>query len=109
MLGTAEWWLGVDDPVLVEALSEKLAKETRLSAPTGRKKRLEEAIHLEPSGARPPVRRHMLADTSMFRGLRHGLPDNLLCDGNVGPPVVDGAGKQICLRLHPAPILAQGV
>jgi integrase/recombinase XerD len=28
------------------------------------------------------VRRHMLADTSMFRGLCHCLPDNLLCDGN---------------------------
>jgi hypothetical protein len=26
MLGTAEGWLGMDDPVLVEALSEKLAK-----------------------------------------------------------------------------------
>ena len=51
----------------------------------------------------------MLARPSMFRGLRHGLPDNLLWDGHVGPPVVDGAGKQICLRLHPAPILAQGV
>jgi hypothetical protein len=55
------------------------------------------------------VRRHMLTDPSKFRGLRHGLPDNLLCDGHVGPPVVDGAGEQICLRLHPAPILAQGV
>ena len=51
----------------------------------------------------------MLADTSMFRGLRHGLPDNLLCNGNVGSPVVDGAGEQICLRLHPTPILAQGL
>ena len=40
------------------------------------------------------------------------LHDRMLkynCDGYVGPPVVDGAGKQICLRLHPAPILAQGV
>jgi hypothetical protein len=31
MLGTAEGWLGVDDPVLVEELSEKLAKATWLS------------------------------------------------------------------------------
>ncbi|HUC30433.1 MAG TPA: hypothetical protein VMR80_12635 [Candidatus Acidoferrum sp.] len=31
MLGTAEGWLGVDDPVLMEELSEKLAKTTWLS------------------------------------------------------------------------------
>ena len=43
----------------------------------------------------------MLAHPSIFRGLRHGLPYNLLCDGHVGPPVVDGAGEQICLGLHP--------
>ena len=30
MLGTAEGWLGVDDPVLVEELSKKLAKATWL-------------------------------------------------------------------------------
>ena len=30
MLGTAEGWLGIDDPVLVEELSEKLAKATWL-------------------------------------------------------------------------------
>jgi hypothetical protein len=31
MLGIAEGWLGIDDPVLVEELSEKLAKATWLS------------------------------------------------------------------------------
>src|SRR5208282_954142 len=31
MLGTAEGWLGVDDPVLLEELSEELAKATWLS------------------------------------------------------------------------------
>jgi len=31
MLGTAEGWLGIDDPVLVEELSEKLAKAAWLS------------------------------------------------------------------------------
>ena len=31
MVGTAEGWLGIDDPVLVEELSEKLAKATWLS------------------------------------------------------------------------------
>jgi hypothetical protein len=30
-LGTSEGWLGIDDPVLVEELSEKLAKATWLS------------------------------------------------------------------------------
>jgi hypothetical protein len=30
MLGTAEGWLGIDDPVLLEELSEKLAKATRI-------------------------------------------------------------------------------
>jgi hypothetical protein len=41
MLGTAEGWLGVDDPVLMEELSEKLAKTTWLS------KTLEWAVELE--------------------------------------------------------------
>ena len=31
MLGTAEGWLGIDNPVLVEELSEKLAKAMWLS------------------------------------------------------------------------------
>ena len=31
MLGTAEGWLGIDDPILVEELSEKLAKAMWLS------------------------------------------------------------------------------
>ena len=31
MLGAAEGWLGIDDPVLVEEPSEKLAKATWLS------------------------------------------------------------------------------
>jgi hypothetical protein len=31
MLGTAEGWLGIDDPVLVEELSEKLAKAMWIS------------------------------------------------------------------------------
>ena len=30
MLGTAEGWLGIDDPILLEELSEKLAKATRI-------------------------------------------------------------------------------
>jgi len=30
MLGTAEGWLGIDDPVLVEELSEKVPKATWL-------------------------------------------------------------------------------
>jgi hypothetical protein len=30
MLGTAEGWLGIDDPVFVKELSEKLAKATRI-------------------------------------------------------------------------------
>src|SRR5271170_8483638 len=39
------------------------------------------------------VRRHMLAHPSMLRGLGHGSPNNLLCDGYIGPPVVDRAGE----------------
>jgi hypothetical protein len=31
MLGTAEGWLGIDDPVLLEELAEELAKATWLS------------------------------------------------------------------------------
>jgi hypothetical protein len=41
MLGTAEGWLGIDDPVLVEELSEKTSKATRLD------KTLERAVKLE--------------------------------------------------------------
>jgi hypothetical protein len=41
MLGTAEGWLGIDNPVLVEELSEKLTKATWLS------KTLERAVKLE--------------------------------------------------------------
>jgi hypothetical protein len=41
MLGTAEGWLGIDDPVLVEELSEELAKATWLS------KTLERSVKLE--------------------------------------------------------------
>jgi Amidase len=34
----------------------------------------------------------------------------MLClwERTVAPPGFDGARKQVCLRLHPAPILAQG-
>jgi len=44
--------------VVPEELSESLCelpRNTRLSATTGRKKRGEESIHLEPSAARPPA------------------------------------------------------
>lgn len=44
--------------VLLEKFMElltELAAEDWLSALTGRKKRGEESIHLEPSGARPPA------------------------------------------------------
>ena len=38
-----------------KAANVNLARKTRLSAATGRKNRLEQAIHLEPSCARPPA------------------------------------------------------
>jgi hypothetical protein len=41
MLGTAEGWLGIDDPVLAKELSEKSSKATRLD------KTLERAVKLE--------------------------------------------------------------
>src|SRR5712692_4927881 len=35
-------------------------------------------------------------------------PDYLACDGHICAPVVHCAGKQVRLRLHPAPVLTQG-
>jgi hypothetical protein len=46
------------EAVLLEEFTKphpELATEAALSALTGRKKRREESIHLEPSGARPPA------------------------------------------------------
>jgi hypothetical protein len=39
------------------------------------------------------MRRDVLRDACVLRGLDHGSPDNLLRDGYIGPPVLDHAGE----------------
>src|ERR1700688_2250330 len=46
----------------------------------------------------------MLGDPRALRCLLASLPRNLGSDGNVRSPVLQCAGKQIVLRLHPAPV-----
>src|SRR4051794_17340638 len=46
-------------------------------------------------------------DASGLRRFGYGNPRDLRGDGQVGPPVVLHARKEIALRLHPAPVLAQ--
>src|SRR5450631_3100650 len=55
------------------------------------------------------TRRYMLLDTGMFCCVGDSVPDDLLSNGHVCPPVLHCAWKQIGLRLHPAPILAHGL
>ena len=50
------------------------------------------------------VRRDMLPNPSALRCQLASLPRNLGGDGNVRSPVLHRAGKQIVLRLHPAPV-----
>jgi hypothetical protein len=53
------------------------------------------------------VRRDVLGDAGLLGGLPTGFPGCLGGDGDVRPPVPHGAGKQIRLGLHPAPINAK--
>src|ERR1700686_5155201 len=46
----------------------------------------------------------MLGDPRAFRCLLASFPRNLGSDGNVRSPVLQCAGKQIVLWLHPAPV-----
>src|SRR5450631_1599980 len=50
--------------------------------------------------------RYVLGDAGTLSGLVHGLPDNLLCNGYVGPPALHRTWKKIGLGLHPSPVLA---
>src|SRR5271166_3689348 len=55
------------------------------------------------------VRRYMLSDPGTLGGFVHGLPDDLLCNGNVGSPALHRTWEQVGLGLHPAPVLAQSL
>jgi len=50
------------------------------------------------------VWRDMLPDPRALRCLSASFPRNLGGDGNVRSPILQRAGKQIVLRLHPTPI-----
>ncbi len=54
------------------------------------------------------VRRDSPGDAGRLRRLGHGDPRDLRGDRHVGPSVVLQAPIQVGLRLHPAPVLAQG-
>jgi hypothetical protein len=54
------------------------------------------------------VRTDPLGDPRALRGLLASFPRNLGRDGNIRSPVLHRAGKQILLRLHPAPVDTEG-
>ncbi len=53
------------------------------------------------------VRRDVFGDAGPLGGLLAGFPRHLRGDGNIGAPVLHGAGKQIGLGFHPTPIDAK--
>ena len=53
--------------------------------------------------------RDVFGDTRPMGGLPAGFPRHLCVDGDIGAPVVHGAGEQIGLGFHPSPIDAQGL
>ena len=53
------------------------------------------------------VRRDRLVDAGLTRGAAHRLPDHSGGNGRVGSPPVPRAGEQVCLRSHPAVVLAE--
>src|ERR1017187_2799714 len=55
------------------------------------------------------VRRYVLLNTGLLGCVGDSIPDDLLRDGHICPPVLHCAWKQKGLWLHPAPILAQGL
>src|ERR1035437_9197837 len=50
------------------------------------------------------MRRYVLGDPGTLGSLVHGLPDDLLCNGHVGPPALYCAWEKIGLGLHPSPV-----
>jgi hypothetical protein len=50
---------------------------------------------------------NVLGDAGCLRRFPTSLPEHLRCDRLVSTPVVYSTRKRICLRMHPAPILAQ--
>src|ERR1035441_4557178 len=55
------------------------------------------------------VRAHGFGDTRSLRRFPAGFPKDFGRDRFVGTGTVDGAGKQVSLRLHPAPVFTQGL
>ena len=53
------------------------------------------------------VRRDVLGDAGSLGGLPAGFPRHLRVDGDIGSPVLHGAGKQIRLGFHPVLIDAK--
>ena len=55
------------------------------------------------------MRAHGFGDARSLRRFPAGFPEHFGRDRLVGARAVDRAGKQVRLRLHPAPVLAQGL
>src|ERR1017187_536615 len=53
--------------------------------------------------------RYMLLDAGLRGCLSHSRPNDLLRDGHISPPIVHHAWEQVCLGLHPAPVLSQSL
>jgi hypothetical protein len=53
--------------------------------------------------------RYVLLDAGLLGCMGNSVPDDLLGDGHICPPVVHHTWEQIGLRLHPAPVLSQSL
>ena len=55
------------------------------------------------------MRMNALGDAGALRGHAAGVPDDLVGGGRIHAPALHHAGEHVGDRLHPAPVLAQGV
>jgi hypothetical protein len=55
------------------------------------------------------MRMNTLGDAGALRGHAAGVPDNLVGDGGIHAVAFHHAGEHVGGRLHPAPVLAQGI
>ena len=55
------------------------------------------------------VGRYVFGDTGLLGCVGDSLPDDLLSDRHIGPPVVHHAWEQVGLGLHPEPVLSESL
>src|ERR1700730_16614297 len=105
MLGTAEGWLGIDDPVLAKELSEKSSKATRLDKTLERAVKLFLARACSRETGEPGTREYVLGrgdranggSTSRNpppHGYRHERCSERCCDAGARPASASEDGSQ---------------